>query len=224
MNKSTLASYIDHTLLKPEASRSAIVTLCEEAKTHEFKTVCVHPYWVETAVALLEGSQVGVTTVIGFPHGMNVPEVKAYETEIAIKQGVADVDMVINMGALKSGDDDHVLRDIQAVVNAAANKATVKVIIETSQLTDTEKVKASELCVQAGADFVKTSTGFHTGGATLSDVRLMKETVGDHAKIKASGGVKNAAVAEEYIEAGTDRIGTSSGIAIVSGAESGSDY
>lgn len=182
------------------------------------------PVLVETAVALLEGSQVGVTTVIGFPHGMNVPEVKAYETEIAIKQGVADVDMVINMGALKSGNDDHVLRDIQAVVNAAANKATVKVIIETSQLTDAEKVKASELCVQAGADFVKTSTGFHTGGATLSDVRLMKETVGDHAKIKASGGVKNAAVAEEYIEAGTDRIGTSSGIAIVSGAESGSDY
>ncbi|MBM7631852.1 deoxyribose-phosphate aldolase [Geomicrobium sediminis] len=224
MNANELASYIDHTLLKPEVTKEAIVALCQEAKDYHFKTVCVHPYWVKTAVKALEGTEVGVTTVIGFPHGTTTKEVKAFETEQAIQHGASDVDMVINVGALKSGLVDEVEEDIASVVKASNKRAVVKVIIETSQLTDEEKVVACERAVAAGADFVKTSTGFHTGGATLSDVRLMKETVGSNAKVKASGGVKNANDAKEYIDAGTDRIGTSSGIAIVSGGQSQSTY
>ncbi|MBB6448139.1 deoxyribose-phosphate aldolase [Geomicrobium halophilum] len=224
MNKQELASYIDHTLLKPEATKEDILILCQEAKEHQFATVCIHPYWMTAAVQALEGSGVGVTTVIGFPHGMNTSAVKAHETEKAIAEGVADVDMVINAGALKSGDDEAVQEDIAEVVKASGGRALVKVIIETSRLTDEEKRKASQLAVAAGADYVKTSTGFHTGGATLEDIKLMKEAVAGNTKLKAAGGVKNEEDAKAYIEAGTDRIGTSSGIAIVTGADGGNAY
>ncbi|AXF57916.1 deoxyribose-phosphate aldolase [Salicibibacter kimchii] len=217
MKQTELAAYIDHTLLKPEATKTDIFNLCEEAKEHEFATVCIPPYWVKTAVEALAGSGVGVTTVIGFPHGLNLSDVKAYETEKAIEQGASDVDMVINAGALKSGDKDGVRADIETVVKASGGRALVKVIIETSRLTDEEKKTATRLAVEVGADYVKTSTGFHTAGATLDDIKLMKEVVGDNGKLKAAGGVKTADDARAYIEAGTDRIGTSSGIAIVTG-------
>ncbi|QDI91189.1 deoxyribose-phosphate aldolase [Salicibibacter halophilus] len=217
MKQTELAAYIDHTLLKPEATKTDILTLCDEAKEHRFATVCIPPYWVKTAVQALEGSDVGVATVIGFPHGMNVSEIKAFETEKAIEQGASDVDMVINAGALKSGDEDGVRADIDAVVKASGGRALVKVIIETSRLTEEEKKTATRLAVEAGADYVKTSTGFHTAGATLADIKLMKEVAGEKGKLKASGGVKTAEDAKAYIEAGTDRIGTSSGIAIVTG-------
>ncbi|QQK81149.1 deoxyribose-phosphate aldolase [Salicibibacter cibi] len=215
MKQNELAAYVDHTLLKPEATKVDILTLCDEAKEHHFATVCIPPYWVTTAVQALDGSGVGVTTVIGFPHGMNISGVKAYETEKAIEQGVSDVDMVINVGALKSGDEDGVRADIETVVSASGGRALVKVIIETSRLTDEEKKTATRLALEAGADYVKTSTGFHTAGATLADIKLMKEVVGENGKLKAAGGVKTADDARAYIEAGTDRIGTSSGIAIV---------
>lgn len=214
-----VAQYIDHTILNADATKEDIRVLCEEAREYNFKTVCIQPYWVAYAKELLEGTDVGVTTVIGFPLGANDSGIKAAETKVAIANGASDVDMVINIGALKSGDTDIVLEDIKAVVDAAAGEAIVKVIIETSLLTKEEKVRASELSKQAGADFVKTSTGFSTGGATLEDVQLMRATVGPDMGVKASGGVRSFEDAKAMIEVGATRIGASSGISIVEGAK-----
>ncbi|WP_054635488.1 deoxyribose-phosphate aldolase [Thalassobacillus sp. C254] len=206
---------IDHTLLKPETTKEQVIDLAKEAKEHKFASVCVNPAMVETAYEILKGTEVKVCTVIGFPLGASTPETKAFETEDAIKRGAEEVDMVINIGALKAREDETVKKDILAVVEAAKGKALTKVIIETVLLTDEEKTRACRLAVEAGADFVKTSTGFAGGGATVADVKVMKEAVGNKAKVKASGGVKNYESALEMAEAGADRIGTSSGVAIV---------
>ncbi|WP_096440468.1 deoxyribose-phosphate aldolase [Alteribacter populi] len=220
-----LASYIDHTLLKPEATKDQIIKLSKEAKEYEFASVCVNPTWVSTAYEILmDKPTVKVCTVIGFPLGASTPETKAFETKDAIEKGATEVDMVINVGALKSGDLDLVKRDIQAVVEAAKGKALTKVIIETSLLTDEEKVTACELSVEARADFVKTSTGFSTGGATIEDIALMRKTVGPDIGVKASGGVRDTQTSLAMVEAGATRIGASAGIAIVKGEKSDSDY
>ena len=209
---------IDHTILKPEATEAAVQKIIDVAKEYNFFSVCINPCWVAFASEQLADTDVAVCTVIGFPLGANTPEVKAYEAADAIKNGANEVDMVINIGALKSQQYDHVRQDIQGVVDAAKGKALVKVIIETALLTDEEKVKACELAKEAGADFVKTSTGFSTGGAKVADIRLMRETVGPDMGVKASGGVHNAEEALAMIEAGATRIGASTGVAIVSGA------
>lgn len=209
---------IDHTILKPEATEAAVQKIIDEAKEYNFFSVCINPCWVTFASEQLADTDVAVCTVIGFPLGANTPEVKAYEAADAIKNGANEVDMVINIGALKSQQYDHVRQDIQGVVDAAKGKALVKVIIETALLTDEEKVKACELAKEAGADFVKTSTGFSTGGAKVADICLMRETVGPDMGVKASGGVHNAEEALAMIEAGATRIGASTGVAIVSGA------
>lgn len=209
---------IDHTILKPEATEAAVQKIIDEAKEYNFFSVCINPCWVAFAGEQLADTDVAVCTVIGFPLGANTPEVKAYEAADAIKNGANEVDMVINIGALKSQQYDHVRQDIQGIVDAAKGKALVKVIIETALLTDEEKVKACELAKEAGADFVKTSTGFSTGGAKVADIRLMRETVGPDMGVKASGGVHNAEEALAMIEAGATRIGASTGVAIVSGA------
>ncbi|HGL5681757.1 TPA: deoxyribose-phosphate aldolase [Enterococcus faecalis] len=209
---------IDHTILKPEATEAAVQKIIDEAKEYNFFSVCINPCWVAFASEQLADTDVAVCTVIGFPLGANTPEVKAYEAADAIKNGANEVDMVINIGALKSQQYDYVRQDIQGVVDAAKGKALVKVIIETALLTDEEKVKACELAKEAGADFVKTSTGFSTGGAKVADIRLMLETVGPDMGVKASGGVHNAEEALAMIEAGATRIGASTGVAIVSGA------
>lgn len=214
-----ISKYIDHTILKADATKEEVEKVCLEAKEYDFKTVCINPTWVDYAVELLKGTDVGVTTVIGFPLGANTPEIKAAEAVQAVEKGAADIDMVINIGALKNEDYATVLNDIQAVVDAVAGKAIVKVIIETALLTKTEKIRACELAKQAGADFVKTSTGFSTGGATLEDIKLMRATVGPDLGVKASGGVRSYEDAIAMIEAGATRIGASSGIAIVEGAE-----
>lgn len=206
---------IDHTLLKPEANEDALFALIEEAKKYEFASVCVNPYWVSLASKELAGTTVEVCTVIGFPLGANTTATKAFETEDAIKNGATEVDMVINVGALKSGNDDIVLKDIEAVVKAAQGKALIKVILETCLLTDREIALASKLSVQAGADFVKTSTGFSTGGATIKDIALMRKTVGPDIGVKASGGVRTAEDAKTMIHAGASRLGASSSVAIV---------
>ena len=209
---------IDHTILKPEATEAAVQKIIDEAKEYNFFSVCINPCWVAFASEQLADTDVAVCTVIGFPLGANTPEVKAYEAADAIKNGANEVDMVINIGALKSQQYDHVRQDIQGIVDAAKGKALVKVIIETALLTDEEKVKACELAKEAGADFVKTSTGFSTGGAKVADIRLMRETVGPDMGVKASGGVHNAEEALAMIEAGATLIGASTGVAIVSGA------
>ena len=209
---------IDHTILKPEATEAAVQKIIDEAKEYNFFSVCINPCWVAFASEQLADTDVAVCTVIGFPLGAHTPEVKAYEAADAIKNGANEVDMVINIGALKSQQYDYVRQDIQGVVDAAKGKALVKVIIETALLTDEEKVKACELAKEAGADFVKTSTGFSTGGAKVADIRLMRETVGPDMGVKASGGVHNAEEALAMIEAGATRIGASTGVAIVSGA------
>lgn len=219
-----IAKMIDHTLLKAEATKDQIEQLCAEAQEYQFASVCVNPTWVAYASELLKGTGVDVCTVIGFPLGANTPETKAFETTNAIENGATEVDMVINIGALKNGDDSLVERDIQAVVNAATGKALTKVIIETSLLTEEEKVRACKLAVSAGTDFVKTSTGFSTGGATVDDIALMRKTVGPTIGVKASGGVRSAEDAKNMIDAGATRIGASSGIAIVKGLVSNSDY
>ncbi|MGG2064357.1 deoxyribose-phosphate aldolase [Bacillus sp. S14(2024)] len=218
------AKLIDHTLLKPDAKKEAIVTLCEEAKQHDFASVCVNPTWIETAAEILKGTDVKVCTVIGFPLGANTPETKAFETKDAIAKGATEVDMVINIGALKDKNDELVERDVRAVVEAAKGKALVKVIIETCLLTEEEKVRACELSVKAGVDFVKTSTGFSTGGATVEDVALMRKTVGPEIGVKASGGVRDEKGMDAMVEAGATRIGTSSGVALVSGKTATTDY
>ncbi|MBO0445762.1 deoxyribose-phosphate aldolase [Enterococcus sp. AZ170] len=206
---------IDHTLLKPGADEQALMRLIEEAKKYEFASVCVNPYWVAKASKELAGTSVEVCTVIGFPLGASTTATKAFEAADAIKNGATEVDMVINVGALKSGDEETVLKDIEAVVLAAKGKALVKVILENCLLTDREIVIASKLSVQAGADFVKTSTGFSTGGATIKDIALMRKTVGPNIGVKASGGVRNAEDAKAMIHAGASRVGASSSVAIV---------
>jgi deoxyribose-phosphate aldolase len=218
------ARMIDHTLLKPEATKEQIVKLAEEAKTYHFASVCVNPTWVKTAYEILKDTDVKVCTVIGFPLGATTPEVKAFETKNAIENGASEVDMVINIGALKSGDDELVEKDIRAVVEAAKGKALVKVIIETCLLTDEEKVRACQLAVKAGADFVKTSTGFSTGGATVEDVALMRKTVGPNVGVKASGGIRSADDLLAMEKAGANRIGASAGVQIINGETSTSNY
>ena len=209
------ASLIDHTLLKPEASEADIKKLCDEAAQFGFASVCVKPSWVKTAAEFLRGSSVPVCTVIGFPLGATLSDVKAYEARRAIFNGAREVDMVINIGALKSGDDCLVEDDIRAVAEAAhENGVLCKVIIETALLTDEEKVRASLAAKNAGADFVKTSTGFSKGGATVEDVALMRRTVGRALGVKASGGVKGIDDARKMFEAGATRIGASVGVKI----------
>ena len=225
MTQTAIAPLIDHTLLKADARREDIIKLAEEAKTYGFASVCVNPGFVSTAYEVLKDTpQVKVCTVIGFPLGANTSEVKAYETKDAIANGATEVDMVINISALKDGNDDYVAADIKAVVEAAKGKALTKVIIETCLLTEEEKVRACKLAVQAGADFVKTSTGFSTGGATKEDIALMRKTVGPNVGVKASGGVRSAEDALVMIEAGASRIGTSGGVAIAKGERSNSSY
>lgn len=209
------ASLIDHTLLKPEASEADIKKLCEEAAQFGFASVCVNPSWVKKAAEFLRGTGVPVCTVIGFPLGATLPDVKAYEARRAIFNGAREVDMVINVGALKSGDDCAVEDDIRAVAEAAhENGILLKVIIETALLTDEEKVRACLASKNAGADFVKTSTGFSKGGATVHDVSLMRKTVGSALGVKASGGVKGIDDARAMFEAGATRIGASVGVKI----------
>ncbi|MDN6731481.1 MAG: deoxyribose-phosphate aldolase [Atopostipes suicloacalis] len=215
-----MAQYIDHTILNADATKDEIKKICDEATEYNFKTVCIQPYWIPFAKKELDGTEVGITTVIGFPLGANSSKVKAFEARQAIQDGATEVDMVINIGALKSEDYDSVLADIQEVVDEVAGDAVVKVIIETALLTKEEKVRASELSKKAGADFVKTSTGFSTGGATVEDIKLMRATVGPDLGVKASGGVRSYEDALAMIEAGATRIGASSGISIVEGGES----
>ncbi|TDL34497.1 deoxyribose-phosphate aldolase [Jeotgalibacillus sp. S-D1] len=219
-----IAKMIDHTLLKPEATKNQIAELCQEASENGFMSVCVNPAWVKLSSDLLHETDVKVCTVIGFPLGASTTETKAFETKKAIEDGATEVDMVINIGALKSGQFDAVQQDIQAVTAAASGKALTKVIIETSLLTNEEKVRACELAVAAGADYVKTSTGFSTGGATVEDIRLMRETVGPEIGVKASGGVRSTEDANNMIEAGATRIGASSGVKILQGLVADSDY
>ena len=218
-----LNKYIDHTLLKPDASQEQIMNLIEEATEHDFASVCVNPTWVAFAAQALKGTDVKVCTVIGFPLGANTPEVKVFEAEDAIQNGADEIDMVINIGALKSQDYELVEKDIRAVVEAAKG-TLVKVIIETCLLTEDEKVKACQLAQEAGADFVKTSTGFSTGGATVADVTLMRKTVGPDMGVKASGGARSYEDALAFIEAGATRIGASSGVAIMKGEVANGDY
>lgn len=210
-----LNKYIDHTLLKADATKNEIKKLCEEAKKYDFYSVCVNGAYARYVTELLQGTEVKTCVVVGFPLGAMDTKVKAFETKNAIENGASEIDMVINIGALKDKDYDYIYNDIKEVIKATEDKAIVKVIIENSLLTDEEKIKACEIAVNAGADFVKTSTGFSTGGATLEDVKLMKDTVGSRAEVKASGGVKNREDALKMIEAGATRIGTSSGIKIV---------
>ncbi|AGZ22958.1 deoxyribose-phosphate aldolase [Streptococcus suis] len=218
-----LNKYIDHTILKPETTQEQVEKILAEAKEYDFASVCVNPTWVALAAESLKDSDVKVCTVIGFPLGANTPAVKAFETKDAISNGADEIDMVINIGALKTGNYDLVLEDIKAVVAASGDKL-VKVIIEACLLTDDEKVKTCQLSQEAGADYVKTSTGFSTGGATVADVALMRKTVGPDMGVKASGGARSYEDAIAFIEAGASRIGASSGVAIMNGAQADGDY
>ncbi len=216
-----LAKTIDHTLLKPDATQDQIAQLCFEARKYGFASVCVNPTWVELCAKLLEGSSVKVCSVIGFPLGATAPEVKAFETQNALDHGAGEIDMVINIGALKARDLDLVARDIGGVVTTShARGAIVKVIIEAVLLTDEEKTIACLLAKEAGADFVKTSTGFASGGATVHDVALMRKAVGPEMGVKAAGGVRTYEDAEKMIKAGATRIGASAGVKIVQGPSS----
>lgn len=227
-----IAKYIDHTLLKADATREEIEKLCREAREFNFASVCVNPTWVKECAYILRGSGVKVCAVAGFPLGATLPDVKAYETRRAIFDGATEIDMVINIGALKSGDDAAVRRDIAAVVEAAREGcAVVKAIIETALLTEEEKVRACLIAKEAGADFVKTSTGFSKGGATVADIELMRRAVGSEIGVKAAGGVKDLASARQMIAAGATRIGASAGVKIAqesrgdkNGVASSSDY
>ena len=208
-----LASYIDHTLLKADATEAQITRLCEEAREHRFASVCVNPRWVALCAQLLAGSGVRVCTVIGFPLGASSSAIKAAETRQAVADGADELDMVISVGDLKAGNNEFVRADIRGVVKAAEGR-TVKVIIEACLLTDEEKSLACKLAMAAGADFVKTSTGFSTGGATVADVKLMRAAVGPNFGVKAAGGIRTRQDALAMIEAGANRIGASAGIAI----------
>ena len=218
MDKKTIAAMIDHTLLKPEATPAQIEKLCAEAAEYHFASVCVNPVYIPLAARLLKGTGVKVCCVVGFPLGASAPEQKAAEAASCAAMGAEELDMVIHVGAAKAGDWALVQRDIEGVVKAAAGH-TVKVIIETCLLTDEEKVKACEAAKAAGAHFVKTSTGFSTGGATTHDIALMRKTVGPEMGVKASGGIRDYETAMAMIEAGANRIGASAGIAIVAAAE-----
>ena len=218
-----LNKYIDHTLLKQDATEQQIDRLLSEAREYDFVSVCVNPCWVSYAKTALVDTDVKVCTVVGFPLGATTSAVKAYETKEAIQNGADEIDMVINVGALKSGNAALVESDIRAVVEASGDKL-VKVIIEACLLTDEEKVLACQLAQKAGADFVKTSTGFSTGGATLSDVKLMRQTVGADMGVKAAGGARSYADAVAFVEAGATRIGTSAGVAILKGELADGDY
>jgi len=212
-----VASMIDHTILKPQATRQEVETLCEEARRYLFASVCINPCYVPLCAQMLRMTNVKVCTVVGFPLGANRPEVKAFETERAICDGAQEVDMVINVGALKSRDLELVERDIRAVVEACRSIVVSKVIIEAALLSDEEKVEACRLAKAAGADFVKTSTGFGPGGATAHDVALMRATVGADMGVKAAGGIRDAETARQMIEAGASRIGASASVKIVEG-------
>ena len=218
----SLAAYIDHTLLKPESSIEEVRKICDEAKKYKFASVCVNPSYIRFVASQLEGSAVTPCCVIGFPFGTHTPEAKKFEAHEAIQNGAKELDMVINIGAVKSNDWHLVKRDIQAVVDTAKGKAGVKVIIETALLTDEEKVKACAVSKLAGADFVKTCTGFAGGGATVEDIELMRKTVGPEMGVKASGGVRTYETAVKMIKAGANRLGATAGIAIISGPEDGS--
>jgi len=220
---SELASYIDHTLLKPDATRAQLEQLCAEAAEHQFSTVCVNGSRVELAYSLLEDSDVQVCTVVGFPLGAMDADAKRYETEVAVDLGASEIDMVMNVGRFKDGEHDYIVREIRDVVEAADDRV-VKVILETCLLTNEEIAQACKLVTQAQAHFVKTSTGFGNAGATLEHVRLMRETVGQFAGVKAAGGVRNADDVRAMIEAGATRIGTSNGVAIVSGESANGSY
>ena len=220
-----IASYIDHTLLKPEASEADVLKVCSEAVEYKFKSVCVNPVWVKTVTKALKGSGVLTCSVIGFPLGATPSDVKAFEARGAVLDGADEIDMVINMASARANDKGALVDDIRAVSEVVhAGEAILKVIIETSMLTDEQKVIACEAAVEAGADFVKTSTGFNGGGATVEDVALMRKTVGPELGVKASGGVRSLADAQAMIAAGATRIGASSGIAIVKGEQGSSAY
>ncbi|KAB3533209.1 deoxyribose-phosphate aldolase [Alkaliphilus serpentinus] len=215
--------YIDHTILKPDATNVEIKKYCTEAKENHFYSVCVNGSNVVLVANELLGSDVKVTAVVGFPLGAATKETKAFETKNAIENGANEIDMVINVGALKEGNSNYVLEDIKAVVEAAKGRAIVKVIIETALLTNEEKLIACNLSKEAGADFVKTSTGFSSGGATVEDVRLMKEVVGDALEVKASGGIRDYATAMAMIEAGATRLGCSASVNIVKGLKTNNE-
>lgn len=211
-----LNQMIDHTILNPDATYDDVLKIVEEAREYNFKTVCVQPFWVKKVREALGDSAVGITTVIGFPLGANTTEVKVYETKKAIEDGADEIDMVLNIGALKSGMDEIVSEDIERVVKAAGDKV-VKVIIETCLLTQDEIKKVSQMVIDAGADFVKTSTGFSTAGAKVEDIKLIKEVIGDRGEIKASGGIRTTEDAKAMVDAGATRIGASKSIEIIKG-------
>lgn len=221
IDPASLASYIDHTLLKPEATVADIEKICAEAREHRFASVCVNPSYIALVAKELSGTGVTPCCVVGFPFGTHTPEAKAAETAQAVAEGAREVDMVLNVGAAKSGDWDLVERDIAAVVKASGGKAGVKVILETCLLTDEEKVKACQLSKKAGAAFVKTSTGYSSGGATAHDVALMRAAVGPDMGVKASGGVRTYEDAVAMIEAGASRLGASAGVKIIAGPSCG---
>jgi deoxyribose-phosphate aldolase len=220
-----IASFIDHTLLKPEASEADIHKVCAEAVEYRFKSVCVNPIWVKTVKTALKGSGVLTCSVVGFPLGATPTDVKTFEARGAVLDGADEIDMVINIAAARAGDKGALVEDITAVAEAVhASDAILKVIIETALLDDAQKVLACEAAVEAGADFVKTSTGFNGGGATTEDIALMRRTIGPDLGVKASGGVRSLADAQAMIAAGATRIGASSGIAIVKGEQGSSGY
>lgn len=225
ISSKNVASKIDHTLLKPESTPQQVKELCEEARTYKFASVCVNPCYVSLCSELLRGTEVKVCTVIGFPLGATSTETKRFEAEQAINNGAEEIDMVINVGQLKHGNYDYVYNDIKQVADAAhRSNAILKVILETALLTDEEKVKACVICKKAGAEFVKTSTGFSKGGATVGDVALMKYVVGSNIGVKASGGIRSKEDAEAMIRSGADRIGASASVKIVTGGKSNSSY
>lgn len=223
-NKTHLAAMIDHTNLKPDAQLSDIKKLCEEAREHQFYSVCVHSNWVNECSRLLAGSGVKISAVCGFPLGANAPEVKAYEAAFSVENGAEEIDMVMSVGMLKSGNEAAVIDDIQRVVRLVQGKAIVKVILETGLLTENEIVRACQLAEKAGARFVKTSTGFGPRGASLEDIVTMKNAISEHVFIKASGGIRSWDDAWKLIEAGAQRIGTSAGPAIMAGQASDQEY
>lgn len=218
-----LNRYIDHTLLKANATKQEIINLCEEAKTHNFFSVCVNSAYVPLAQNQLKDTTVKVCAVVGFPLGATSTKTKVFEAKTAVEEGADEIDMVMNIGLLKSKDFDSVWKDIEAVKKQLPN-TNLKVILETCYLEDIEIIKASELAIQSGADFIKTSTGFGTRGASVHDVKLMKSVCKGCVKIKASGGIRDTKTALEYINLGVDRLGTSSGVAIVKGGTSDSEY
>ncbi|NDI33739.1 deoxyribose-phosphate aldolase [Chengkuizengella sediminis] len=221
---SQLPKYIDHTLLKADATKAQIAKLCEEAKTYQFFSVCVNSYWVPTCRELLEGSEVKIAAVAGFPLGANSSKTKAFEAANCVENGAKEIDMVLAVGSMLDGDTDTVFKDIQAVTKAVENKAIVKVILETGFLNNDQIKEACQLSEQAGAHFVKTSTGFGPGGATVDHVRLMRATVSDKMEVKASGGIRDLTTALQMIEAGATRLGASSGVSIMKGTSGTSTY